>query len=339
MQKSKSNIQESKGTAQKLKTAEKRAVKLFAKAKFDDTVGEAKKAYLKIAGQLESRHYVYVVNGKNKLVGILSIKDLFNLPQNKKLSEVMVKEIVSVRTNTHQERVAILSLKHRLNAIPIVNKENEIVGIVPEDEILKIMHEENTEDFLKFAGIKKFNYHDIISETISPMVSMISRAPWLIIGLIGGLFAAGIVEFFEGALKEEFILASFIPLIVYIADAVGTQTETVFVRFAALNLKFNFKKYLLKEIITGMFIGVLLGLLLFLFSIFFLNQPKIGIILFVALFLTSTIAAIIGFLIPFVLILLKCDPAIGAGPFATIFTDIISLVVYFSSVSLLYPIL
>ena len=232
-----------------------------------------------------------------------------------------------------QERVAILALKHNLKSVPVVDKKNIFLGVVPSDIILEILHSEDVEDILRFAGISKYNsFADKILQA-SPFVLTKIRLPWLILGLFGGILAAQIVQFFESSLRTHFVLAAFIPLIVYMADAVGTQTETLFIR--SLVYRMNIKTYFLKEIRVSLSIALILGVLLTLVSYLWLGLFQIGIILGVSLFFTIVIAFILGLLVPYFFYKIKKDPAIASGPVGTIIRDVLSLIFYFSIASLL----
>jgi magnesium transporter len=303
----------------------------------EETILNIKKRLFKEIGNLETINYVYVVEKSGKLVGVFSIKEIFRRPENTKIKEIMKTKLITARPYTDQERVAIFALKNNLKSIPVVDKDEKFLGVVPSDIILDILHFEHVEDILKLGGISKIV--DTLPDSLikTPIRTLTeARLPWLILGLFGGILAAQIISFFESSLKTHFILAAFIPLIVYMADAVGTQTQTLTVRNLAFESQISFKKYLLKEIKISLLIGLVLGVLLSLISIFWHNQPPyIGLILGISLFLTVVSAIFIGFLIPYALQKFKKDPAIGSGPFATIITDVASLAIYFSVGSIL----
>ncbi|MEM0360728.1 MAG: magnesium transporter, partial [Candidatus Diapherotrites archaeon] len=156
-----------------------------------------------------------------------------------------------------------------------------------------------------------------------------ARIPWLLMGLVGGIIAAQITGFFEEPLKEFFVLAAFMPLIVYMADAIGTQTETLFVRSLVMQ-RFSLKEYFFREAKVGAMIACILGGLLFIISLLLYNLPKIALILAVSMFFTGFIAVFVPIFIVIVLQKTGKDPAMGSGPFATVVQDIISLAAYFS---------
>jgi len=299
----------------------------------EEKILDVRKRIFERAKEFETLNYIYVVNGEKRLLGVFSIKEVFQQREDTRIEEIMERKIIKAHPYTDQERVAILALTHNLKSIPVVDKDDKFLGVVPSDIILDILHSEHVEDFLKSAGI-----HSPLAKTLrgSSIFLAKARIPWLVLGLFGGIFAARIVNFFETPLKTHFILAAFIPLIVYMADAVGTQTETLFIRNLVLNSQLGIRKYLFREIRVSFLMALVLGILLSLLSIFWLSAPYfIGLILGISLFFTVLSAILIGIFIPFLLQKLKKDPAIGSGPFGTIVRDITSLVIYFTVASIM----
>lgn len=316
-------------------SAGRRMINNVPKAVPEEKVSDIRKRLFEKAKEFETLNYIYIVDRKEKLVGVLSLKDVFQKPEEAKVKDLMVEDVIKARPYTDQERVAILALRHNLKSIPVVDKENLLLGVVPSDVILEILHSENVEDLLRFAGISKRDV--FLNKTLQFPVSVLTkiRLPWLIFGLFGGLFAAQIVTFFEGSLRVNFILAAFIPLIVYMADAVGVQAQTLFIRSLALDSRLDMRRYFLKEIRISIVIALVLGLLLFLISFLWFGILSIAAILGISLFLTVICACLVAVLVPWLLQALKKDPAIGSGPFATIVRDILTLLLYFSIASLM----
>jgi magnesium transporter len=281
----------------------------------------------------ETLNYIYVIDKEKKLVGVLSLKSVFQNKNEKKVKELMEEEIVRVGPYVDQERVAILALKHNIKAIPVSDKKGLFLGVVPSDVILDILHTEDVEDILRFAGVSKSsNFADKIFKA-SPNVLIKLRLPWLALGLLGGLLAAQIIAFFERPLQDHFILATFIPLIVYMADAVGTQTQTLFIR--SLVYRINIKEYFLKEIKVSFFIATILGTGLALISYLWFKIYYISVILGLSLFFTVIAAFALGLFIPYFFNKIEKDPAIASGPVGTIIRDILSLLFYFAVASIM----
>ncbi len=154
------------------------------------------------------------------------------------------------------------------------------------------------------------------------------RLPWLIIGLFGGVLASFLVSNFEKTLSKNISLAFFVPIIVYMSDAVGTQTETVYVRSLSRH-KGRFLQYLFKEALTGLLLGIFFGLLMSLFAYLWLGSLTVAATVGLAMLGNLIIAPVIALVIPEILFKERADPALGAGPFGTIIQDIISLLIYF----------
>lgn len=300
-----------------------------------EKIFEVKKRIFEKAEEFETLNYIYVVDKEKRLVGVFSIKDLFQRPEQMGVEDLMERKIIKVRPYTDQEKVVLLALANKLKAIPVVNREDHFLGVVPSDTILEILHLEHHEDILRTAGVSNGVYFPSkIMKTSSGILAK-ARLPWLIFGLFGGLITAQIANFFEAPLSSHFALIAFLPLIVYMADAVGTQTQTLIARNLALDSQFSFKKYLLKEVKVSILIAIVLGILLSLISLFWYKLPYLGLILGLSLFLTIMMAIFIGSVIPYFLQIFKRDPALGSGPFATIVTDIASLTIYFLISSIL----
>ncbi len=293
----------------------------------ESTIFDAKKLLAEKISALETINYFYVIDGEGKLIGVFSIREIYRYPDDVKVGTIMQKNFFKVLSDQHQEEAAILALKHNLKAIPVVDAHNRFMGVIPSDVILHILHAEHVEDFLRSVGI--FGQYMNL-ETGSSWVLAKARIPWLIFGLFGGISAASIISFFESSIESYFILAAFIPLIVYMADAVGSQTQTLFIRNLVFNAQINLKKYLLKELATGFLMASILSVLLFVLSMLLHNVPYfIGIILGTALFFTVLGSVVIGILVPGLIRKMQKDPAIGSGPLATIIRDIASLIIYF----------
>jgi len=319
-------------------SAGRRMIENIPRAFSEEKILDVRTRIFEKANEFESLNYIYVVDKENKLVGVISLKDVLQKSAETKISEIMERKIIKAHPHTDQEKVAILALQHNLKAIPVVDKENRFLGVVSSDIILAILHLEQTEDVLKSAGVHNGVYFPNRVMKVSVGILAKARIPWLIFGLLGGILAVQIANFFEEPLRAHFTLVAFIPLIVYMADAVGTQTQTLVARNLALDLEFSFKKYLSKEIKVSILIALVLGALLSVISFLWYQLSYLGLILGISLFLTIITAIFIGNLIPYLLHKIKQDPAIGSGPFATIITDICSLIIYFSVASLLLKI-
>ena len=201
----------------------------------EERVFDVRKRIFEKTKEFETLNYIYVVDKEGKLIGVFSLKELLQKPDETKVGDFMIREIAKVRPYADQERVAILALKRNLKAIPVVGKDNKFLGVVTSDTILDILHSEDVEDILRSAGVYNGVYSPSRMMKVPVGILAKTRIPWLIFGLFGGIFAAQIANFFETPLKAHFALVAFIPLIVYIADAVGAQTQTLIARNLALD--------------------------------------------------------------------------------------------------------
>lgn len=293
-------------------------------------IAEIEDLLLKKTKEFETINYIYIVDKDNMLQGVVSVKEIFRSPKIAKVYQLMRKELITVHPHTHQETAAILAIKHNLKAIPIVDSENHFLGVLPSDAILNILHEEHVEDLMRFAGVHSFRDPAKNIIKASTWIHIKKRLPWLALGLVGGIVAAGVVSFFEQVIKTQLMLAVFIPLIVYMADAVGTQTETIYIRSLALEHNLNTFKYILREIKIGLSIGIILGFTISLVSYWWVGSVIIGVILGLSIFITNLVAVMVAMFLPWLFSKFKLDPAFASGPFATVIQDILSLVVYFA---------
>ena len=174
---------------------------------------------------------------------------------------------------------------------------------------------------------KEFIEEDVVFDRVEYLLG--HRIPWLLLGLLGGLFATFIVSKYEAILSADVRLAFFIPIIVYLSDALGTQAETIYVRELSERENFSLARYILKESVVGLGLGAISGLTLGLFSAFWLSSSTIGLTVGLTMLINLTIAPVLAVFIPNLFYKRHIDPALGAGPTATIIQDLISLLVYF----------
>lgn len=296
--------------------------------KADDAITEL----LKNTKRYATINYLYLTDANEKLTGVISIKNLLSLTQSelqKPLSDMAVKDVVSVHPYSHQERAAQLALKHNIKAVPVVSGEGQLLGVVESDTILSIMHEEKVEDLLRFAGITKQHVQldNIIS--LSPMVSLKHRLPWLIAGLLGGLAIAQTIASFEQVLEKSVIIAAFIPMMVYMSNAVGQQVTAFMIRDSATTEKIPYMQYFVKHFTVVLLIALILSTLLFGFSYVLHGSFAISRVLGIAMFSTVLSSIITGFFIPFIFIRKNMDPANTSGPIGTVIQDFLSVLIYF----------
>lgn len=186
---------------------------------------------------------------------------------------------------------------------------------------------------MRFKRTRAYFEEDVTKGRIDHLIE--HRIPWLVLGLLGGILSTIIISKYESILSSDIRIAFFITIIVYLSDAVGTQTETVYVRALASGKKINFKKYIFRESLIGIGLGILSGLALFLFAFLWLGSLEIGLTVGITLLINLAFAPILAIAIPSLLYKEHADPALGSGPIATIIQDLISILIYFLIASLI----
>lgn len=301
----------------------------------NDLVGEVVASISDYAKTLDSIDYVYVTNEKKQLVGVVSVRELFRNEKQQKIREIMTRNLVITHSTVGERHAAHLAIKHNIKAVPVLNKNNEFKGVLTSDTLLEILYNEHRNDMYKSAGVIaiKGKFTSILEQGI--WKTFFSRIPWIIIGLIGGVASASIVDFFTDTLSKNIILAAFIPLVVYIGNAVGAQAQVLFVRDMVFHPKLNVLEYVVKQMITALMIGSVCGISIWFLVSLFWKSAYIGFAIGLAGLSAVTVSTFIAILIPYLFSVMNRDPATGSGPFATILQDILSITVYFMIVSML----
>ncbi|SDS28238.1 magnesium transporter [Gramella sp. MAR_2010_147] len=270
-------------------------------------------------------HSIYVVDDKNKLKGRLSLKDLLTASSDANISDIYIPQVDFVNVHTEGEEVARIMQKYDLEAIPVVDEMNRLVGRITIDDILDFVKEEAEKDYQMAAGISE----DVEADASIWRLTR-ARLPWLILGLFGGLGAVYVMKGFEEALANYVELFFFTPLIAAMAGNVGVQSSAIIVQgLANDNLKGSLFNRLLKEIGLTLINGVVLGILVILFG-FIVGQPQIvSLTIALALITVIILAALIGTFVPIILDKQGIDPAIATGPFITTSNDIFGIFIFF----------
>ncbi len=279
--------------------------------------------------EVEMVFYLYADDDDGRLTGVVSLRDLVTTPSETKLKDIMSRKVYAVRPETDQEEVARIVSQYNFLAVPVVDSEEQLLGIVTVDDVVDVIREEATEDFLKMVGAGEDREILLKSSWDNARI----RLPWLFASWVGGIFAAFIIGIFDNVLQSTIALAAFIPVIIGMGGNIGTQSSTIIVRgLATGRVDFeNSTKILLKEIRVGLILGILYGFLLGVFSIFrFLDvSPMLGVVVGLSICASMIIAAAIGSLVPLILNRFDIDPAVATGPFVTTAIDILGVALYF----------
>lgn len=277
--------------------------------------------------ELDHIFYVYVVNESGQLVGCLSLRKLLQTKPEVKISEMMITDVIKVRTDTDQEEVAKMVARYNLLALPVVDDNDRLVGIVTVDDVVDVIREEATEDMLRMGGAG-----DIDALEKSSFKSARSRLPWLLVSLLGGLVAFHVMGYFQAIFQSSIMLAFFIPLLMGMNGNIAIQASSIVMSGLATG-KIQLDKVgppLWKELKIGLLFGVIYGIIVGTFAEIQYGETFIhlGLVVGGALILSMTLAAVMGAFLPIFFEKFKMDPALSTGPFVTAVVDILGIIIY-----------
>ncbi len=261
---------------------------------------------------------VYVVNPENILLGIIPLRSLILELAEKKVSDVMEKNVISAPVEMDQEKVAELFRKYDFISLPVVDSQNHLIGRILVDDIMDVMQEEASEDIYRLAGVDKEEHVD---DSAGRSVKL--RLPWLTINLATAFLAAAVVGLFENTIQKVVALAVYMPIVAGMGGNAGTQSLTVITRGLALGeLKLEgSKKVFIKELLSGLFNGLILGVLTGVLAYWWDRSPMLGVVIGLAMISNMIVAAATGTLIPLFLKWIHVDPALASSVIVTTFTD------------------
>lgn len=277
---------------------------------------------------------IYLVDGAGRLEGIVPMHRLLAAAPESALASLARLRPPAARADMDQEHVASLALYEEVAAMPVVDDDGTLLGVVPPQALIEILRHEHVEDLHRLAGITRENTRARHAIEAPPVRRARDRLPWLLVGLAGSVAATIIVARFEQALQSQVAIAFFIPGIVYLADAIGTQTETIAVRGLSLS-RVPIAALIAAEIRTGLIIGLTLAVLAFLPIWWWFGDVRLAGAIAIALLAAGALASAVGMLFPWALSRLGRDPAYGSGPIATIVQDLLSLLIYFLTITAL----
>jgi magnesium transporter len=282
------------------------------------TAGEAITA-LQNARDVEMVFYLYVVDERRHLVGVVSLRRLLLVPPDTPLKRIMTTDVYSARVDTDQEEVARMVASYNLLAIPAVDAENKLVGVITVDDVIDVIKDEATEDVFRLAGVSKEE-----GVLTPPQESLRRRLPWLGVNLVTAFMAASVVGLFSDTINKVVALAALMPIVAGMGGNAATQTLAVIVRGLALGelTWSNARQALMKEGLVGLGNGLALGLVAAIGAWIWQGSPVLGGVLALAMIINMFIAATAGTLIPLGLRALKIDPALASSVFITTLTDV-----------------
>lgn len=286
------------------------------------------------AEDVEKVYTIYVVDDKNVLVGFLSLKRLLFASPKSHVEELYTsKNIISVKAHEDKEKVAQVMSKYNLESVPVVDRQNKLIGRITIDDIVDVIQEEAEKDYQMASGI---------SGTVEARSSIFritrARLPWLVIALFGGLLGAQVIKNFEPEISANAMLAIYITLIPAMAGNVGVQSSALVVQGLANNTLFStdLRTRLTKEVLVALINGFICAALIFTFNYIFYQDLRLGFTVSAALITVILFASFFGTVIPLILNRYDIDPALATGPFITTLNDVVGLFVYFTVSMLLY---
>jgi magnesium transporter len=279
-----------------------------------------------LAGRRFATTAAVAVCDDGRLVGLVRLEELFAAPRDAAAAELVDPDAVVVPATMDREVAVQRAVQRGRDTVAVVDDAGRFLGLVPPAEVLAVLAAEHDEDLARLSGFT----HDVEAARHASVESVgrrfRHRLPWLLVGLVGALFSADLVGSFKGQLEANVILAFFIPGVVYMADAVGTQTETLVVR--GLSVGVGIGQVAVRELLTGLLVGITVAAAFVPVGLWRWGEPDVVVAVALSLLAACSIATLIAMALPWLLHRLGRDPAFGSGPLATVVQDLLSVVIY-----------
>ena len=264
----------------------------------------------------------------NRFLGLVRMEDLISARGDQRAADLMDRDPPVVAPGVDQEAAAWKAVSHHEAVLAVVDESGVFRGLIPPARMLSVLLWEHDEDLARLGGFQ----HDTLAarraSTDPLLVRFRKRMPWLLLGLLGALAAAGLVGSFEQSLQSNLLLAFFLPGIVYMADAVGTQTETILIR--GLSLGIPIRRIVRGELATGALVGATVAGAFYPLAVWVWGDSQVALAAALSLLAACSIATVVAMLLPFLFTALGKDPAFGSGPLGTVIQDLLSIVIYFA---------
>lgn len=304
----------------------------------DLTAEEAISKIRELSPEAEMIYYVYIVDKRERVIGVISLRDLIVADPKAKISKIMEEDVISVLDIEDQEVAARIISDYDFLALPVIDKRGALLGIITVDDIIDVMQEEVTEDIYKMVGSSEI-YEDKLIKA-SSLTRAKARLPWLFICMAGEILSGTVIKFHSDTLQTVIAMAFFIPIIMAMGGNVGAQSSTIAVRgLATGQLKIDELWHnIWTETKVGSLIGLIAGIVIVLIALIWQDNYVLGLVIGLSLCITMITAATVGTLLPLIFTKIKIDPAIAAGPFITTIVDVGSLLIYFGLGTFLFKI-
>ena len=300
-------------------------VRTVPRADASELVGDIRTALL--SGAFEQATDVVVLEG-DRVAGLVPLEDVLAAGPERRIGELSGGVPAVVAEGVDREHAAALAARLQSRTVAVVDAGGGFVGLVPPETLIRTLFDEHEEDLARLGGSLARSAAATRASVEAVPQRLWHRLPWLAIGLAGAMLSAAIVGSFEEELQAEVLLAFFVPAVVYMADAVGTQTETVVIR--GMSLGVPVRSVAARELLTGLIIGCLIAGSFFLFALAVWQRVDIAAIVSLSLLVSTSLATAVAMILPYALARLGRDPAFGSGPLATVIQDLLSIAAYFT---------
>jgi len=276
--------------------------------------------------------HVVVLDGSDA-VGLISLEGLLASTDGQRVDEIMVPDPPTVAEDTDQELAAHRMIEAGAGCLVVAGSAGQFRGVISPESMLAVLLTEHEEDLARIGGYTAGSAQSRRAAEETVARRLWHRLPWLIVGLLGAMVSALIMGAFEETLESNVLIALFVPAIVYMAGAVGSQTQTVLIRAFAVGV--TTRSILARELITGVLMGIVIGLSFLAFSLVVWGDAEVALAVAVALFASAAVAVVVALALPSFFQRLGLDPAFGSGPLATLIQDLLSIGTYFAAVILI----
>jgi magnesium transporter len=332
-----SSIEDAKGIIPLLEFSDDSAGGLMTSAEVvlhkDITAAEAIDHLKSTVPETGIAYYLYVVDDEVRLVGVVSLLEIVVAPADTCIDEIMNREVISVLATADQEDTARLMARYDLLALPVVDVNNQLLGIITHDDMVAVLEEEETEDIYRLGGVPA----ERVSATVSPRIAMRARLPWLVLNLGTAMLSALVLSLFEETIAQLAVLAVFFPIVAGVSGSAGTQTLTVTVRGLALGevSPRDGVGALAREVLIGLANGIVLGILIAVIALVWKGSPVLGFVVGIATFMNLIAAGFAGVLVPIGMSIIKLDPALASPVLVTTLTDTLGYLIYLTIATIL----
>ena len=275
--------------------------------------------------------YIYVISRNMELRGVVSLRDLVFTAFDTRIATITNHNVISIDVDMDQEEVANTFDKYGFVMMPVVDKENKILGVITIDDILEVIKEEASEDIHHMAGLAK---EERVDGTIGDSIK--SRLPWLIINLLTALLASTVIDLFQSTISQVVALSAVMTIVSGMGGNAGTQSLTIIVRGLSLGelTKENARKVLMKELVVGLVNGLVIAVFVSILALYYEFNIMFGLIAGIAMILNMIMANFSGYLVPVVLEKMNVDPALASGVFVTTVTDVLGFLFFLGLASM-----